>query len=702
MKIRSTCRLGLLAVCFAAFAAVSATAQDTRVRQDLSRSFEKFEVARPSLTVDNGSVEKVRLRAAGRDLELVVWRNEMLAPGYKAENATPAGVVPVEAPSVDTYRGRIAGEVESEVRVTINGNDVEGFFDIGRSRYFVEPAERYSEAAAVRDTVVYQEKDVRSGNSFYCASDMPANISVAESMVTANAQASVLAARNLEIATEADLEYITQLGGASQANANIVSILNMVEGTFASELDLEITVTYQHTWSLADPFAGANSGDVLNNFRTHWNENFPRTTYPRDTAHLFSGKPYVISAGVAYVGAVCSQPAFAYGVTGFVGWAPGKFLIPAHEIGHNLGADHAESAQGCGSTIMNAFLGSGAVLTFCPFSRDQIGTFIAQSGNCLLNGAGGTTPTPTPTPTPAPTATPTPTPFPTATPTPLPTPTPPPAPGLRTRFDFDGDRKADLALFRPSNGVWYMKLTTLGFSTQQFGQNGDRPVPADYDGDGRTDIAVYRSGVWYRINSGPSTFEVVNFGVPGDIAAPADFDADSRADTAVFRPSTGQWFRLLTAGGGFNITNFGVSGDVPMAADYDADGLADIAVWRPSNGTWYRLTSSGAYLVNQFGVAGDQPISGDFDGDRRADLAVWRPSNGNWYFLSNNTFRISNFGVSGDVPVPADFDADGVTDVAVFRPTNGSWYRLTSSAQTFDVVQYGEFGDTPAPSFYAP
>src|SRR5688500_6869144 len=384
-------------MCLAALAAVTVPAQDPRVRQDLSRSFEKFELAKPSMTVADGSVEKLRLRAAGRDLVLDVWRNEMLAADYQAENVTAAGVVPVERPNVNTYRGRIVGEVQSEVRVTIDPNSVEGFFEVGSSRYFIEPAKRYSDAAANRDAVVYQEKDVRSGTSFYCASDMPASISVAESMVTANAQASVLASRNLEVATDADLEYITQLGGAAQANNNIVSILNMVEGTYSSEINLEITITYQHTWSLADPFAGANSGDVLNNFRTHWNTNFPHSSYPRDTAHLFSGKPYVLSAGVAYVGAVCSQPAFAYGVSGFVNWAPGKFLIPAHELGHNLGADHAETAQGCGNTIMNAFLGSGSVLTFCPFSRDQIGAFIGQSGSCLLNGAGGPTPTPTPT-----------------------------------------------------------------------------------------------------------------------------------------------------------------------------------------------------------------------------------------------------------------------------------------------------------------
>lgn len=705
MKIRSACSLGLLVVCLLALAAITVSAQDSKVREDLSRSFEKFELSRPAITRSEGSVETLRIRVGGRDLQLTVWRNDMLSPEYRAENTTSVGTVPLDTPYVNTYRGRIVGQEDSEVRLTIDDNSVEGFFDIQNVRYFIEPAGRFSEAALSGQSVVYQEDDVRGGNSFYCASDMPQRIRTQESALVANEpQAAVLATRNLEVATDADLQYVTILGGAAQANNNIVSILNMVEGTYAGELDLEITVTYQHTWSVTDPFGGANSGDVLTSFLDHWNSNFPHSSYPRDAAHLFSGKSYVLSAGIAFVGAICYQPQYAYGVSGYVSWAPGKYLIPAHELGHNLGAEHAETSQGCGNTIMNAFLSGAAVLTFCPYSRNEIGTFIGQNGSCLTGGT-GPTPTPTPTATPTPTPNPTPTPFPTPTPTPVPTPTPTPVPtptpnpNIRTRFDFDGDRRADLVVFRPSNGRWYMNLSGGGFYEQTFGQNGDKPVSADYDGDGKTDPAVYRAGVWYRISSAAGSYSVVNFGVPGDIPAPADFDGDNRADIAVFRPSTGEWYRLLTGGGGFSVVNFGVNGDVPMASDYDGDRRADIGVFRPSNGTWYRLNSGGTYAVTQFGVNGDTPVSGDFDGDGRADLAVWRPSDGNWYVNDGNAYSVTTYGVSGDIPAPADFDGDGRTDIALFRPSNGTWYRMNSRDKAFVVIQYGIAGDAPAPSY---
>ena len=67
--------------------------------------------------------------------------------------------------------------------------------------------------------------------------------------------------------------------------------------------------------------------------------------------------------------------------------------------------------------------------------------------------------------------------------------------------DFNGDGKTDLVVFRPSNGVWYQYLTqtTEGYalSAFRFGQAGDQPVAADYDGDGKTDFAVRRQNIWY-------------------------------------------------------------------------------------------------------------------------------------------------------------------------------------------------------------
>ncbi len=137
--------------------------------------------------------------------------------------------------------------------------------------------------------------------------------------------------------------------------------------------------------------------------------------------------------------------------------------------------------------------------------------------------------------------------------------------------------------------------------------------PVDFDGDGTSDISVYRpsTGQWFILNSGTGTFTTFTWGQNGDIPIDGDFDGDKRSDVTVFRPTTGEWFRLNSSDGAFVTTTWGIIGDKPVAADYDKDGKADIAVRRPSDGNYFILRSSnGALQQTTWGVNGDIPLTG--------------------------------------------------------------------------------------------
>lgn len=269
--------------------------------------------------------------------------------------------------------------------------------------------------------------------------------------------------------------------------------------------------------------------------------------------------------------------------------------------------------------------------------------------------------------------------------------------------DFDNDGASDIAVFRPSDGVWHNLNSFSGsYSPAQFGQSGDKIVPADYDGDGKTDRAVFRNGVWWVLPSTNSQPIVFSWGLAGDIPRPGDFNGDGYADFAVFRPSSGTWYIYYSApiqpgNVAFSIVNFGASGDIPLIADFDGDGKSDISVFR--NGTWYFIRSTDLSVgIVPFGLTGDVPVVGDYDADGKSDLAVFR--GGIWYILrsSNASLLIYSFGVAGDKPVPGDYDNDGIDEPGVYR--NGVWWTIRSASNTVGVTTFGLATDVPLQSAY--
>jgi hypothetical protein len=282
--------------------------------------------------------------------------------------------------------------------------------------------------------------------------------------------------------------------------------------------------------------------------------------------------------------------------------------------------------------------------------------------------------------------------------------------------DFDGDGKTDIAVFRPSNGYWYISKSSGGYSFIQWGTSIDLPVPGDYDGDGKADLAVYRKSAdstWYILRSSDNTFRAKQWGATNiesqlvlrDTPMPADYDGDRKTDLAVFRLTdaigeTGRFVVLQSS------TDSGISTDLgnhfftAVPADYDGDERTDYAIFR--GGVWSILqNSTGTFRTEYFGLATDKLVSGDYDGDGKADIAVYRPSNGYWYWISSRdkSFNSIQFGLSGDKPTPGDYDGDGKTDFAVFRPSNGVWY-LQQSSKGFRAEQFGLSTDIPIPNVF--
>ncbi|MFN0278655.1 MAG: FG-GAP repeat domain-containing protein [Pyrinomonadaceae bacterium] len=283
----------------------------------------------------------------------------------------------------------------------------------------------------------------------------------------------------------------------------------------------------------------------------------------------------------------------------------------------------------------------------------------------------------------------------------------------------------DLAVWRPSNGYWYVKggpgSTQTGF---QWGLSGDKPAQGDYDGDGKTDFCVYRHApnssiyTWYTNGSSSGIMSPVEFILAGlDTPAVGDFDGDGKTDLAA-RQSAGSTWRIKYSSNGSTVdTNYGASGGKPVPADYDGDGKTDLAVWRDSSNTFTWKSSFNGQEQSPISTGflpGDKPVCADYDGDGKDDFAVFRPTGATWRIITSSTGQMQppiQYGISNDTPVPNDYDGDGKVDIAVWRVVDAMirnppayWYiRQSSKIGAPDETRtenWGLGGDIPVPAFY--
>ena len=287
--------------------------------------------------------------------------------------------------------------------------------------------------------------------------------------------------------------------------------------------------------------------------------------------------------------------------------------------------------------------------------------------------------------------------------------------------DYNGDGKTDYTVFRPRDffadptgpSNWYIALNqgsgnNIKFAkwSYSFGLPDDIPVPGDYDGDGTADLALYRpsTGMFYTMvdvlsDPGPYTRSgtLLDYGLPiwnpagqpaatGGTPISGDFNGDGRADYAVYQTVNGEglWRIRLNLPDGtrpYTLQAFGQTGDIPLSGDFDGDGKADFAVYRPQDTD---LTAQGYGWVSAWRAALNQQliVSATPPATRPANQVQLMPK------------RLH--GLATDIPVTADYNGDGRTDFTVYRPNDrtvpgfsgyvSAWYTILNLGPNSAVV----------------
>ncbi len=191
--------------------------------------------------------------------------------------------------------------------------------------------------------------------------------------------------------------------------------------------------------------------------------------------------------------------------------------------------------------------------------------------------------------------------------------------GDQTTFgDYDADRKIDVAVFRPSEGIWHILQSSNNQQRYEYwGRTNDKACPGDYDKDGKTDLCVVRDEngqlVWHIRRSSDNLTLAVNWGLSTDTIfpdSPVDVDADGANDILVSRDETGQrvYYALRSSNNTLFVLPWGLSSDKIKIGDYDGDGKTDFAALREVNDqlVWFvRQSSNGQMRLFYWGLPGD-------------------------------------------------------------------------------------------------
>ncbi len=254
------------------------------------------------------------------------------------------------------------------------------------------------------------------------------------------------------------------------------------------------------------------------------------------------------------------------------------------------------------------------------------------------------------------------------------------------------EERKDGAYFPP-----YLHRTTFRMGSTSRATCNDRPVVGDWDGNGRSDLGLFRaataSGQFYQRLGAGST--LTTWGHAGDVPVTGDFDGNGRTDVATRTLGSPTFVQRSASGAVRSSINYGVASDVPFTGDWDGNGTSDLGVYRASSHLFCLRRPDGRTTSFTLGVAGDRPISGDWNGDGRSDVGVFSPTTGYWTLRvpsgSSYTLKKIGYGRSTDVPITGDWNGDGITDLGVWRPSTAQYIMRTPSGGAFvnQVVVYG-------------
>ncbi|KAM9622641.1 disintegrin and metalloproteinase domain-containing protein 9 isoform 2-T2 [Trichechus inunguis] len=289
------------------------------------------------------------------------------------------------------YWGYVEGVSNSSVALS-DCFGLRGLLHLGNTSYGIEPLQNSSrfEHIVYRMDAVHKEplkcgvsnKDVEKETTKDEEEESPSM-----TQLLRRRRAVLPQTRYVELFIVVDKEKYDTMGRNQTAvREEMIRLANYLDSMYIM-LNIRIVLVGLEIWTNGNLISiTGGAGDVLGNF-VQWREKFLITRRRHDSAQLVLKKGFGGTAGMAFVGTVCSR-SHAGGINVFGQITVETFAsIVAHELGHNLGMNHDDGRDcfcGAKSCIMNS--GASGSRNFSSCSAEDFEKLILnKGGNCLLN-----------------------------------------------------------------------------------------------------------------------------------------------------------------------------------------------------------------------------------------------------------------------------------------------------------------------------
>lgn len=367
-------------------------------------SYHVFELDLPAIDHQVRSTGRLDIHLGNQTHRLELEENNLRDENFRWFSLDKEGSRDLEPGPITTFRGTVVGDPDSIVRLSVAPDMFTGFIWQNGAMLTIDPVSdftrglrlRGSERPAAGDVVVYLESDIADLHGGGCGTKAYHDLSdtglgVASKVLPTYDFTKGFVFRTLEVALECDGQY-HQAFGMNGAINRMEGIMNSVDGViYRNELNLGINVVFAGCWTSIpnDPYTSLNASTTLNQMANWWNANGDNFAPTRDVTHQFSGKNFTGSTiGIAFVGVICNNRPASVGISQDVSGSASRRRLTAHEIGHNLSANHDGGGVNCGGNgpIMCPSIqsgGSSAADDFSNQSLNSIDNHIDSFGSCI-------------------------------------------------------------------------------------------------------------------------------------------------------------------------------------------------------------------------------------------------------------------------------------------------------------------------------